>query len=57
LKKSGKKIKIGLRNFYPSIPFNPWAIFALWLHQGVPQKNSKTFNNYLFKKKPSVFYI
>jgi hypothetical protein len=57
LKKSGKKNKIGLRNFYPSIPFNPWAIFALWLHQRVPQKNSKTFNNCLFKKKPSVFYI
>ena len=50
-KKWKKKLKIKkiymyiymneFRNSYPSIPFNPWAIFALWLLLEVPQKNLK----------------
>jgi hypothetical protein len=43
IKKSEKKVKkqdfMGKTNFFLStLPFNPWAILATWLHVGAPQK-------------------
>jgi hypothetical protein len=43
IKKSEKKVKkqdfMGKTNFFLStLPFNPWAILATWLHVGGSQK-------------------
>jgi hypothetical protein len=32
-----------IKLLFGTVPFLPWAIFALWLHPKVPQKNSKKF--------------
>jgi hypothetical protein len=42
-KKKVKKVKnqdfMGKTNFFLStLPFNPWAVSATWLHVGAPQK-------------------
>ena len=32
--------------FYWSLPINPWASFATWLHLDVPPKNTEKINKY-----------
>jgi hypothetical protein len=37
MKKVKKQDPMGKKNFFLStMPFNPWAILATWLHVGVP---------------------
>jgi hypothetical protein len=55
-KQNWRKVKnqdsMGKTNFFVStLPFNPWAIFATWLHVGVPQKIQKnwTYNPFWTK--------
>jgi hypothetical protein len=39
MKKNKNKDSMGKTNFFLStLPFNPWAVLATWLHVGAPQK-------------------
>jgi hypothetical protein len=39
MKKNENKDSMGKTNFFLStLPFNPWAVLATWLHVGAPQK-------------------
>jgi hypothetical protein len=39
MKKVKNQASMGKTNFFLStLPFNPWAILATWLHVGAPQK-------------------
>jgi hypothetical protein len=37
-----------IKILFGTVPFLPWAKFALWFHLEVPQTNSKKFSKCLF---------
>jgi hypothetical protein len=43
---------MGKTNFFLStLPFNPWAVLATWLHIGAPQKTQEKWTQNLFWTK------